>query len=80
MEINVIEKFSVPALQQWQLRPLEIDCLHPWGCQTELQLSLDQELPAPQSLADPCQPSQAPLTPASASDKRDGPTALTRPL
>ena len=32
----------------------------------------------PQSHADPCQPSQAPLTLTSASNKRDGSTALSQ--
>lgn len=43
MEINVIEKFNVPALQKRGLWPSEINCLHPQGsrpdetgCQTLL--------------------------------------------
>lgn len=78
MEINVIEKFSVSALRQWRLWPLEINCPSPWGSRAGLQFSLWQELPTPQSHADPCQPSQAPLTLTSASSKRDGSTALSQ--
>lgn len=74
----MIEKFSVSALRRWRLWPLEINCPSPWGSRAGLQFSLEQELPVPQSHADPCQPSQAPLTLTSASNKRDGSTALSQ--
>ena len=74
----MIEKFSVSALRRWRLWPLEINCPRPRGSRAGLQFSLEQELPAPQSHADPCQPSQAPLTLTSASKKRDGSTALSQ--
>lgn len=64
----MIEKFNVPALQQWRLRPSEINCLHPRGSQAGLPLGLQQGLPAPQSLAHACRASQA----------QSQPTALTR--
>lgn len=46
----------------------------PGGAATQLQ----RELPAPQSLADAGQPSQAPRMLASASDEGGSPTALTQ--
>ena len=66
----MIEKFNVPALQQWRLQPLEINCLHPRGwIPGWALLSLQRELPAPRSPAHVYQPSGAPLALASASDE-----------
>lgn len=74
----MIEKFNVPALQQWRLWPSEINCPHPRGSRAGRQLSPEQELPAPQSLADARPSSQAAPKRASASDEGDAPTALTQ--